>query len=118
MKKPTKNQSIEIPFAAVNLQKHLERAFDLWTIKNPSAAIQFQRSSYFILSLLLTIFWPIQDNLINSCALLLIWILTCLNSKNLPRLFLLSLIMLTIVWIFSGIQYFTNLYQNFLITSF
>lgn len=105
-----------IPFTFINIQNQLEAAFSLWNIKDPAPSIQFIRSFYFLSALLITIFWPIQDLLINSILATLCWIIASLSSKTAPRFLLLLLIMLTITFLFQGIQILTDLYQKFLIS--
>lgn len=104
-----------IPFTFINIQNQLEAAFALWNIKNPSTGTQILRSFYFLSALIITIFWPIQDLLINFIMVTICWLMASLSSKTAPRFLLLLLIMLTITFLFHGIQILTDMYQKFLI---
>ena len=102
----TNDSNPKIHFTFQNLGHQMEATFDLWTIKNPSLKIQFQRSLIFIVALLATIFWPINNLIIQSILLALAWILLSLTEKPAPRLLLMLNIMLNISLLF----YFTRIF--------
>lgn len=90
----------QVPFTIENISLHLERTFQYWTLKNPSTWIQIKRTTVFITSLLITVFWPIPSLLINALLLALIWIMLSLTNKPVNRLFLLTNLMLNISFLF------------------
>ena len=85
-----------LPFPFINIGKHLEQTFELWTIKTPSVAIQIKRSAVFVLSLVITIYWPVQDLLLQALILLLFWTLISLTSRRINYVVLMTHMMLNI----------------------
>lgn len=104
MTHPKTIKPYQIPFTFQNIQSHSERTFDLWTIKNPPIQVQLKRSLIFTSSLLITIFWPIQNLIINALLLALIWIMLSLREKPVYRLFLMTNLMLNISFLYYLMQ--------------
>lgn len=96
----------KLHFTIINLQKHLERTFDLWNIKKPDLKTQLKRSSIFLAALLTTIFWPINDPIITGTLLTLAWIMLALINKPVLRYLLLLNLMLDIRYLFELTNYF------------
>ncbi len=97
-----------IPSFIINLRNHLERTFDLWSLKNPSTRIRLQRSGIFISSLLITVYWPIASLLTNFLILSLAWITLALTIKPVSRWLLMINIMLNISWLYHLMRLFIH----------
>ena len=93
-----------VPFFILNLEQHMVRVFDLWNIKNPSIEVQFTRSSIFLTCLLVTLYWPITDLLIQFLILALVWILLSMTTKKISRWLLMLNLMMNIAWLYQMIQ--------------
>lgn len=106
----TVDSKVKIPFVIENLSRQMETTFDLWTIKNPSVKIQIKRSTIFILALLATIFWPINNLIIETILLILAWILLSLTASPAPRLLLMLNLMLNIAFLFYLMRVFIPIY--------
>jgi hypothetical protein len=90
----------KLPSWILNLQFHLEHTFDLWNVKNPDHKTRLIRSLIFISCLLLTIYWPIPDLLINLFLLVIAWSVLCLTDKPVWRFLLMLLNMLSLTWLY------------------
>ncbi len=106
-KKPLTKE--DFPFYIINLQRHLERIFDLWTIKKPSLKIQFKRSLIFVSCLVITLFWPVNNLLTNLLILVLAWTILCLTSQPVSRWLLMLNLMLNISWLYFLMKFLLSL---------
>jgi hypothetical protein len=97
-----------IPAFIINLRNHLERTFDLWSIKKPSPFIQLKRSGIFISCLLLTIYWPVTNLLTDFLILAMAWIILSLSDKPVSRWLLMLNLMLNIAWLYQLMRLFIH----------
>lgn len=101
-----------IPFFILNLEQHMIRIFELWTIKNPSIETQSKRTATFISCLLITLYWPITDLLIQFILLALAWILLSLTKKKVSRWLLMLNLMMNIAWLYLLMQLLISFTQK------
>ena len=97
-----------VPFFILNLEQHMVRVFDLWTIKNPSIEVQSKRTAIFISCLLVTLYWPITDLLIQFLILALAWILLSMTTQKIARWLLMLNLMMNIAWLYLLMQLFLS----------
>ena len=102
---PTKND-YQPPFFFQNLEKHMVRTFDLWSVKKPTVSIHLQRLLTFFSALLVTIYWPVTNLMVEFILLLLAWIMLSLIEKPVLRWLLMLNLMLNIAWLYLLMQYF------------
>jgi len=104
----TSEKPFKIPFYLINLQNHFDQTCNLWVIKSPTIQERLFRTFVFVSALLITIFWPIHDLIIEATILSLVWMMFGLTEKHLPRLLLMLNLMLNLAFLFTLIKLITK----------
>jgi len=95
-----------IPKWIINFNNQMEFVFSCWLVENPSVQYQIYRTSVFLISIIITVYWPVPNLLINWILTMISWIYIVNSKKDVPRVISLLTIMMSISNIYYTMQIF------------
>lgn len=93
-------------FLLNNLSQHLERTFELWSVKKPSVKIKLKRSLIFLSCLLVITLWPVNNLFSNFMIIALAWTVLSITEKPVNHWLLMLNIQFNIAWLFYLVNFF------------